>query len=361
MLPSSLLIKPVSARCNLACQYCFYAKKSKLYTDHKVMGERVLEEMISQYLGISTERASFSWQGGEPLLAGLDFYKCAIEFEKRHGRGQVVSNAFQTNGTLLSEDWAGFFRRYKFLVGISLDGPADLHDIYRRTAGGRPTFDMVMRGVEFLREGGVDFNALTVVHDKNVTHPDEIYDFFAREGIKFLQFVPCLERDEATGAPATFNVDAQKYGEFLCRIFDLWKRDFPEVYVRLFNSILAMRMGEEHGLCTLGPMCGEYVLVEHNGDVYPCDFFVERERLLGNIMENPLRRIVEGTALMEFARSKSKLPSECKECPWLDLCFGGCQYHRIGSGSPDRTYFCLSYRRFFEYSEKGFEELESRL
>jgi uncharacterized protein len=360
MLPGSLLVKPVSASCNLSCDYCFYLQKSQLYPSRpKRMSFAVLEEMISQYLGISTGRAAFSWQGGEPLLAGLDFYERAVKYQEKHSRGHVVSNAFQTNGSRLSPAWAAFFKEYKFLVGISLDGPRELHEVYRQTKGGRPTFNGVMRGVQLLKDGDVDFNVLSVVNDVTVHRGEEIYEFFASQGIKFLQFVPCLEWDDARNGPAPpFSVGAEAYGEFLCKIFDLWKRDFPDVYVRMFNSVLATRLGLGHGICTLGPVCAEYVVVEHNGDVYPCDFFVQEDTLLGNIMEIPLRRIVEATDLMDFSRAKSRLPVECKDCQWLDLCFGGCQYHRRLA---QRTYFCSSYRKFFEHSEEGFRELESQV
>ena len=362
MLPSSLLVKPVSARCNLACGYCFYLGRSELYPERpKRMVDEVLEAMISQFMDICPTHASFSWQGGEPLLAGLDFYRRAVELQKAHGRGQVVSNAFQTNGTLLDGEWARFFHEYRFLVGISLDGPAHLHNIYRRTRSGKPTFEMVMRGIEHLRAGKVDFNVLSVVNDVTVSHPEEIYEFLLSEGIKYMQFVPCLELDPKADAPPPYNVDPEEYGEFLCRTFDLWRRDFPEVYVRLFNSVLAMRLGRPEGLCTLGPACGQYVVIEHNGDVYPCDFLVRPDTLLGNILETPLRRIVEGTRLLEFSRRKSTLPEECMECEWLDTCYGGCQYHRWDEGKRSRSEFCPAYRRFFEYSDEGFRELEARI
>ncbi len=362
MLPSSLLVKPVSARCNLACRYCFYARRSSLYSPGRrvCMSDKVLEGMISQYLGISPGHASLSWQGGEPLLAGLDFYKRAVSLQEAHGRGHVVSNAFQTNGTLLSEDWAKFFRRYKFLVGISLDGPADLHNAYRRTRPGGPTFDVAMKGLSVLKQGHVEFNALCVVTDLSAGRWKDIYAFFAGEDIRYLQFVPCRERD-AAGNAAPFNVGANQYGEFLCRMFDLWKADFPNVYIRLFNSVLATRLGGEGGFCTLGPRCAEYVVVEYNGDVYPCDFFVEKSMLLGNLMVASLAKIVESTALEEFARAKTRLAQECRDCPWLDLCFGGCQYHRPDLTHPSRSDLCASYRRFFEHSEEGFRELERRL
>jgi uncharacterized protein len=358
MLPSSLLVKPVSANCNLDCEYCFYKRKKRLFPRAKVMTDEVLEEMTSQFMDIRTSQASFSWQGGEPLLAGLDFYGRAVELQQKHGRGHTVSNAFMTNGTLLDAQWVDFFRDYRFLVGISLDGPRRLHDVYRRKPDGSPTFDLVMKGIGLLKGAGVDFNVLTVVNDVNVDHPEEIYDFLIENDIKHMQFVPCYEIDPETGQGQPFNVSSDSYGEFLCRVFDLWKRDFPDVYIRMFNSVLAMRLGREHGLCTLGPRCGEYVVIEHNGDVYPCDFFVERDTYLGNIMEESLGKIVEKTALREFSRQKSRLDRGCQQCEWVDLCFGGCQYHRKGPGHERRSYFCPSYKRFFEYSDDAYLELE---
>jgi len=359
MLPESLLIKPVSASCNLRCQYCFYLGKSELYPDRPGrMPDEVLESVVSQFMEMTSGRASFSWQGGEPLLAGLDFYERAVELQSRYGRGHVVSNAFQTNGTRLDDRWADFFAEYKFLVGISLDGPREIHDHYRKKPGGRPTFDDVMRGIGFLKGSEVDFNVLSVVNDVSVNYPEKIYDFLTGEGIKFLQFVPCLEWDPESDSPTDFSVGADEYGEFLCRVFDLWHRDYPEVYIRLFNSVLATRMGLGRGICTLAPACGEYVVIEHNGDVYPCDFLVEPGTILGNIMETPLRSIVEGTKLLNFSRAKSNLGEACRNCPWVDLCFGGCQYHRRNS---ERSYFCSSYRKFFDYSDEGYNSIESRI
>ncbi len=356
------MVKPVSARCNLACEYCFYARRSELYHPgpRTCMSEKVLEAMISQYLAISTEHASFSWQGGEPLLAGLDFYLRAVKLQEAHGRGHTVSNAFQTNGTLLSESWTRFFKRYKFLVGISVDGPPDIHNAYRRTRRGRPTFDRAMAGLELLKEDRVEFNVLSVVTNLSACRWEDIYRFFVDRGVRYLQFVPCRELD-AAGNPAPFNVTADQYGEFLCRMFDLWREDFPNVYIRLFNSVLAARMGAAGGLCTLGPRCGEYLVVEYNGDVYPCDFFVDRGMLMGNLMESSLGRISESTPFEEFGRAKLGLPRECKDCPWLDLCYGGCRYHRPDRLHPSRTDFCASYRRFFEYSEEGYRDIERRL
>ena len=359
VIPPSILVKPTDARCNLACTYCFYSKKSELYPHSRVMSSEVLEAMVSQFLEMTTYQASFNWQGGEPLLAGLEFYKEAVRLQKRNRRGQHVANAFQTNGTLLNEEWASFFKKNDFLVGISLDGPRRFHDFYRRTRSGSPTFDRVMDAISVLRAHRVQFNVLCVVNDQNVGHPEELYRFFVDMGIRYLQFVPCLEWDESAGRPYPFSVDPESYGEFLCRLFDLWKEDFPNVYIRFFNSVLSTRLGGETGLCMLAPRCGSYVVIENNGDVYPCDFFVEPQLRLGNLLETHLRQIVESSAFLRFAEAKEKLPRECLECRWLDQCFGGCQYHR--RGGLRRTYFCESYRKFFSHSEQGFRELESRL
>ncbi len=358
MLPRSLLVKPVNARCNLACDYCFYRMKSDLFPHAKLMSEEVLEAMISQFMDMCAGSASFSWQGGEPLLAGLDFFRRAVKLQEKYGRGHVVSNAFMTNGTLLDEDWIDFFEEYKFLVGVSLDGPRRLHNHYRKRPDGRPTFGEVMESINLLKDSDVDFNILTVINDVNVDYPEEIYNFLVDNGLHHLQFVPCYELNPETGKQEDFNVDQERFGEFLCRVFDLWKRDFPDIYIRMFNSILSVEVGGEAGLCTFGPICAHYVVIEHNGNVYPCDFFVEEETYLGNIMEEDLSTIVESTELRNFQRNKSRLPAECLDCDWVDLCYGGCQYHRRGWRYPDRSYFCPSYRRFFEYSEEGFEELE---
>lgn len=359
---SSVLVKPVSADCNLACEYCFYSSKAALYpeTRRHRMSERVLRELVSQFMSLSFDRASFCWQGGEPTLAGLDFFKQAIKYQGLFGvPGQVVENSLQTNGVLIDEEWAVFLARYRFLVGVSLDGPAELHDYYRRDRGGGASYERVMRGIEWLRRYSVDFNILVLLNERNIRHPRELYRFFLDQGFRYLQFIPCVERNPETGEIAHYSITPEQYGRFLCEVFDEWAGEgVPTVYVRDFEELLISYVTGEAPSCTFSRDCGKYVVVEYNGDVYPCDFFVEPEWLLGNIMEQSLEEIIDGPKFAEFSLRKRRLAANCKGCPWLKYCHGGCPKHWVQLGL-DHNYFCQSYRMLFEHAHERFLELKA--
>lgn len=358
---SSVLVKPVSADCNLACGYCFYSPKAALYpgTRRHRMGDGVLREFISQFMALSGDRAAFCWQGGEPTLAGLDFYRRAVEYQSLFGApGQTVENSLQTNGTLIDEAWARFLRRYRFLVGVSLDGPPELHDHYRRDHAGRPSYERVMRGIGWLRRHGVDFNILVLLNRVNVDHPKEVYDFLLSQGFRFLQFIPCLEVDPEAGGPARYSITPEQYGRFLCAVFDEWTREgVPQVYIRDFEDILFAYVTGEAPSCTYSRECGKYVVVEHNGDIYACDFYVEPRWFLGNLTKQPLEEIVAGERFAEFRARKPKMAQSCGDCPWLPYCRGGCPRHWTVLGL-DRNYFCPSYKMLFEHSHPGFLRLK---
>jgi uncharacterized protein len=362
--PISVLVKPASADCNLACPYCFYSPKSKLYPETKrhVMNDAVLEAMIKQLMPLAGATASFGWQGGEPTLMGLDFFKKAVELQAKYGQpGQVVSNCLQTNALLLDERWAEFLAPYKFLLGVSLDGPKEIHDYYRVNAAGVGSFDRVMDRLRLLRSRGVEFNILTLLNNKNSVRPREVYQFFVSQGFKYLQFIPCIEPDPATGGPSQFNVSPDAYGQFLCETFNEWIRPGrPNVFVRLFDAFLITHVTGEYPYCGFAKECGSYVVIEHNGDVYPCDFYVEREWLLGNIMQTPLEEIIASAKFKEFQGLKQRLAPECRDCEWLNLCYGGCLKERmtLGVKAEALNHYCPSYKRFFAHSREGFARLK---
>lgn len=325
------------------------------------MSNRVLERIISECmrLGITT----FSWQGGEPTLMGLDFFEKVVELEIKYGLpGTTVANALQTNGVLIDKNWARFLAEYRFLIGLSLDGPKRLHDYYRKDSGGRGTHERVMRAAEVMREHGVEFNILALLNDLNVKEPDAVYDFMRANDFSYLQFVPCIEPG-TNRQPAPFSISPDDYGEFLVRIFDRWVEDFPNVSIRDFDNLLAREMGQEPGTCTVNSRCGSYVVIEHNGDVFACDFFVIAKWRLGNILETPLDKIVTSERAEEFARSKSQLGPACEACRFLSKCWGGCQKHRVvlGGKLTDPSYFCRSYKRLYAHAEPIMPKLAARL
>lgn len=365
--PVQVLIKPASADCNLACRYCFYLRKASLYPDAPVhrMAPDVQEEMIKQILRYGGEHPAFAYQGGEPTLMGLDYFKRSVQLQMRHAApGATVSNSIQTNGILIDEEWAAFLAQYKFLVGLSLDGPAHIHDRYRVDRGGAPTHERVLRAARLMRDFGVEFNILSVISDYAASRAAEIYRYHREQGFDWLQFIPAVEFDPATGRLAQFSPGPLDYGRFMCQIFDEWRKDFvngrPTVSVRLFDTLLALHAGMSPPSCTFRRKCGIYLVIEHNGDCYSCDFFVEPEWKLGNLMEQSLRTMLEGDRQRAFADMKADLPPECEACDWLWLCRGGCTKDRMRSGAPGergRDYFCQSYQMIFKHTAPVFKEL----
>lgn len=362
----SLLVKPASADCNLACAYCFYRPKSALYpqTSRHRMSDEVLAKMISEYMSLVGQHASFGWQGGEPLLMGLDFFKKVVYYQQMYGRaGQIVANGFQTNATLIDDDWARLFKRYNFLVGVSLDGPADIHDYYRCSTAGQPSYDRVMRAIDILKLHGVEFNILVLVNERNVSQAKELYNFFVERGMRYLQFIPCIEKDPITKQAADFSIKPEEYGKFLCDLFDAWMGDgMPSTYIRLFDALLMDYAGVGQPLCQFQERCGSYVVVEYNGDIYACDFFVEPEWCLGNLMEISLEQILRSDRYKEFSERKSWHTQACQQCRWLSICHGACPKHRtvLGNSVEHPSYFCPAYKTFFEYSHQRFIDLSRR-
>jgi uncharacterized protein len=362
---SSLLIKPAGPDCNLACSYCFYREKTQAFPGAAVhrMSAEILEETIRQALDRDVPTISFGWQGGEPTLMGLPFFENAAALQSRFGEGRTVGNGLQTNGLLLDQDWAVFLRRYHFLVGLSLDGPRHIHDRYRVRAGGQTSWAEVVERVKMLLDAGVETNALSVVNDYSVRFPEEIYAFHKSLGLTFMQFIPCVETDPADPSRAAgFSCGGEAYGDFLIALFDLWRADFkdgaPTTSIRAFESVFFLYVDHEPPECTLLPECGNYLVVEHDGGVYACDFFVEDRWKLGNVREGRLVHMLNSARQNAFGRIKSDLPGPCRACPWLALCRGGCPKDRVRDPR-DRglSHFCAGYKKFFAHADPHFKAL----
>jgi len=355
MHPFMLLIKPAGPDCNLECRYCFYCGKRELFGRgaHR-MSDEVLETMVRDYLGLGFSMSSFAWQGGEPTLMGLDFFRQAIDYQQQYGKGgQAVSNSLQTNGILLDDGWCRFLHEYKFLVGISLDGPQHLHDVYRRDRRKRGTFTLVMEAIERCRANKVEFNILVLLNDRNVGAVDELYDFFRGLGLRYLQFIPCVERDPQTGKAADFSITPAQYGDFLCRLFDRWlAHGTKKVSIRLFDSIMSYYVNGHHTNCTFNERCDDYVVVEHNGEVFCCDFFVEGQWKLGNILQTPVGELFNSDRKRDFARRKREVAHRCFVCRYFPICRGGCLKDRMVLSGDHKAlnYYCSSYRQFFDHA-----------
>ena len=361
----SIIIKPTGADCNFECDYCFYLKKSALYPEEKKhkMPYDVLEEMIKQVMEASGRQAGFIWQGGEPTLLGIEFFEKVVEFQQKYGKGQVVSNAFQTNGWLLNEDWARLFNRYKFLVGLSLDGPDFVQDRFRKTAGRNPTFERVWNNMEAMRRCNVEFNVLSMVNSLSAQHPEDIYKFFVENNLIYMQFIPILEID-GEGNIAEFSVSPSAYGDFLCRLFDVWYNNGdPFTSIRDFDSLINKEIFGKSTICVYDDKCGQHVVVEHTGDVYACDFFVEPQWRYGNLMKTPVPDLAQSKECETFTNKKMQFHPECEDCKWLDFCYGGClKYRGIVKGEhPERYYYCESLKQFFEYSMPRVREVAHML
>lgn len=379
--PLYVMAKPAGAHCNLACHYCYYLEKKKLYADapQHVMSDELLEHFVREYLAAQTQpEVLFTWHGGEALMRPLSFYQKAVELQRRYAGGRRIDNALQTNGTLLTDEWCRFFRDQGWLVGVSLDGPQEYHDAYRKSRLGRPSWREVMRGIELLNKYGVEWNALAVVNDFNGDHPLDFYRFFRDIGCRYLQFTPVVERFLPRGAPgrlaglsdtaatlADFSVRPAQWGTFLCAVFDEWVRhDVGELFVQLFDATLANWMGVEPGVCVYGKTCSHAMAMEFNGDVYSCDHFVFPQYRLGNIREQSLASMAYGEQQQAFGRLKMQLPTVCRECRFGFACNGECPRNRFAvseTGEAGLNYLCRGYYRFFEHAAPYMDFMKRQL
>ena len=375
--PFHIMSKPIGPICNLDCTYCFYLKKEALFPDHDKasdfrMNDQTLENYVRQYIASQPgPEISFAWQGGEPTLLGLDYFRHIVELQKIYcPAGRRVSNALQTNGTLLTDSWCAFLRENNFLVGLSIDGPRELHDRYRVTRGGKATFDSVWRGLNLLKQHKVEFNTLTVVHRELAYHPADVYEFLRRYGSGFMQLIPLVERissgentPQSDGplkilqpqAPvAPWSVEPLQFGRFLSDIFDLWvRRDVGKVFVQTFDVQLGIWAGYGSALCVFGETCGRALAIEHTGDLYACDHFVSPEFKLGNINAVPLPDMVDSPQQKKFGTDKrDTLPGYCRRCDVRFACNGECPKNRFiltPDGEPGLNYLCAGYKYFLNH------------
>jgi uncharacterized protein len=386
-----VMTKPMGPICNLDCSYCYYLEKEKLFpVGHNFkMTDEVLEAYIRQYIGDQeATEVTFAWQGGEPTLLGVKFFRKVVELQARYANGKRIHNALQTNGTQLNDEWCEFFKDHNFLIGLSIDGPARLHNAYRVDKKGRSTYTDVLAGLRLLKLHGVEFNTLTVVNRKNVRHALEVYRFLRDIGSGFIQFIPLVERlpdkeakalgldlatppklgqdEEISRSVTEWSVPAKDYGEFLCTIFDEWiQHDVGRVFVQIFDVALGNWSGHGGGLCVFNPTCGTALAMEHNGDVYSCDHYVYPDYHLGNIMNASLGDMAGSAFQSQFGKDKSdKLPKYCQECDVRFACHGECPKHRFirtPDGEPGLNYLCMAYKQFFRHVDPYMKEMTQML
>lgn len=386
--PFHVMVKPIGPRCNLACEYCFYLEKEKLYErgERYRMSDETLRKYVRDYIESSPgDEIVFAWQGGEPTLMGVDFFRRVVAYQKEFGDGRRIENALQTNGTLLDAEWGQFLGEHHFLIGLSIDGPRQLHDTYRVDRGNGPTFDKVMRGLEVLKKHQVEFNTLTCVNRRNALKPLEVYRFLRGIGARFMQFIPIVERrpdaqanelgldlaappkltkgtpEEEADNPGMmpWSVKAKDYGEFLVQIFDRWvHHDVGRYHVQLFDVSLGAWLGMPGGLCIYGETCGRAIILEHDGSYYACDHFVYPDFKIGHVDEGSLAEIVDSPKQTKFGNDKrDTLPSICQKCEVRFACNGACPKHRFNvtpEGEPGWNYLCAGYKRFFTHADPYF-------
>ena len=367
------MVKPVGSLCNMRCKYCYYLDKAALYDNHQPqMDDALLENYIRANIeGNNSPVIAFAWHGGEPLLAGKEFFRKAVALQQKYGEGRTIENSIQTNGLLIDDEWCQIFRDNNFLVGVSIDGPESIHDAHRVDAGGQPTFARVMKGIERLYRNRVEYNTLTTINIHSEGRGAEVYNFLRQISV-FMQFLPVAEllcdgrvqSPENEGADiAPWSVSAKGFGQFMCDVFDIWvKNDVGRRYVQLFDATLALMVGVQPSVCSLCETCGSGLTVEHNGDVYCCDHFVYPEYKIGNIHTDHLADLAYCDRQFEFGVAKrSLLPRECRHCKFYNLCHGECPKHRFiadNTGEYGKNYLCDGYRLFYEHTEGAMKQMK---
>ncbi len=377
------MAKPVGASCNLRCKYCYYLEKANLYKDTatRIMSDDVLELFMKSYISAQTgDQVLFTWHGGEPMLRPLSFYKKVIAMQKQYADGRQISNSIQTNGTLLTDEWCEFLRANNFLVGISIDGPQEFHDEYRRTATGKPSWHKVMQGINLLKKHGVEWNAMAVVNSFNGEYPLDFYHFFKDNGCTYLQFTPVVERimryhdgrhlaninSPEDSELADFSISPQQWGAFLIAIFDEWVRnDVGKTFVEIFDCTLANWCNVPPGICVYSKNCGHAGVMEFNGDVYSCDHFVSPEYKLGNIRNQTIYEMMYGQKQEAFSRMKfNELPRQCRECELEFACHGECPKNRFVRdkyGEKGLNYLCEGYHAFYKHVSPYMEFMKNEI
>lgn len=360
--------KTVSEDCNLACDYCYYSRVGgTIGPKVNRIESSLLEKFIREYMDFCQGQASFAWQGGEPLLAGLDFFKEVVSLQAKFSKpNTVISNSLQTNATLVNQEWAAFFKQYNFFIGVSLDGPKDVHDARRVTRAGVGSFDRVMRGIDILREAHVDFNILTVIHEGNVHRAPELMTFYEKESFRFVQFIPAMDfRAQETSKQARYLINDHEYGDFLCSVFDVWYNEGePNTSVRFFDNMLAVYLHQEAELCIHRKACPTTLILEQNGDAFPCDFYISEEYKVGNVGVDSLTDILGHLVYKKFLSMKPTLPEKCVSCEFVRLCHGGCPRNRTWNDTGqdvDVDYFCESYLQVYRYAHGRMSSLAERV
>lgn len=365
--------KTVSGDCNLACDYCYYSScAGKPGSQIKRIESNLLEKFIKEYMANSHGAASFSWQGGEPLLAGLEFFERVVSLQASLAPPRtMISNALQTNATLLNDKWAAFFQKYQFLLGVSLDGPKEIHDTRRVDAKGHGSFERVMKGISYLHKHQVEFNVLTVVHKNNVHRAQDLMRFYKEHKFNFVQLIPCMDfRSQQVDDPGVYEITPQEYGNFLCEVFEHWYNEGkPSMSIRFFDNLLSVYVHREAELCTQRRSCPKTLVLEHNGDAFPCDFYIHPDWKLGSIGADTLEALLDSPIYDKFLKLKPRLPEKCKACSWKHLCNGGCPRNRcassvdgaVGTDYVGTDYFCSSYQQLYSYAHERMKHLGDAL
>lgn len=360
MPPINILIKPASSACNMACKYCFYrdVAEHREQAFEGMLSLQKMERVIRAGMEYADHSCSFAFQGGEPTLAGLDFYRGVVELQKKYARsGLEIHNAIQTNGMLIDEEWAAFLAENRFLVGLSLDGPAELHNLNRLDTVGEGTFNRVMRAARLMEKHGVEFNILCVVTGRNARSVEKNYRFYRRQGFRWLQFIPCLDSLEQQRGEEKYHLSAENYGDFLIRLFDLWYEDLQRgeyISIRHLDNWLSILLGGQPEVCSMTGQCAVQFVVEGDGGVYPCDFYVLDEWRMGTVGESSFAEMQRGEVAARFIQASLRVPNKCRRCRWYGLCRNGCRRNRMTllDGEVDRNCYCEAYQRFFSQREK---------